>query len=134
MDRLFNGAFVMGHDDGLAAVAAHLDHATYVIVAGVLTDGVSKVQIDPPDMVTVAVKCGTDQSSHSCERLLATFDVCICPDLNQHCLARPYNESAATGLFGSLPLEEALVRGFLSYIRGLALFRPIYVRVLQRLA
>src|SRR5579863_4813630 len=92
MDRLFNGAFVMCHDDGLAAVAAHLDHATYVIVAGLLTDGVAKVQIDPPYMVTVAVKCGMDQSFYSCDRLLATFDVCVCPDLNQHCLARPYNE------------------------------------------
>jgi len=90
MDRLFHGTFPVRHCDGFAAVEACLDHATFVVMTGPMTDGVAKVHIDPPNTVTEAVQCGMDHSLHLSGRLLAAFDVAICPDLDQHYRLRHY--------------------------------------------
>jgi hypothetical protein len=134
MDRLFHSAFLMRHDDGLAAVAAHLDHAAFVIMASLMTDGIAKVHIDPPYTVSVAVQCGMDYRLHLSGRLLAAFDVGVCPDLDQHFHLRRYNVYKLVTLFDAATLEEALVRCVLSYIRGLALLRLINVSMPERLA
>ena len=84
MDRLFHGAFLMGHHDGLAAIAARLDHAAFIIMAGLTADGVAEMHIDPPDTVAVAVQPGKDLGLHLVKRLLAAFDVAVCPDFDQH--------------------------------------------------
>jgi hypothetical protein len=56
MDRLIHGALLMRHKDRLAAVAARLDHAAFVVMASLVADRVAEVHIDPPDAVAVPVQ------------------------------------------------------------------------------
>jgi hypothetical protein len=51
MDCLFHGRFQVRHDDGLAAIAAHFNHAAFVAMAGLVANCVTEVDIDPPDPV-----------------------------------------------------------------------------------
>jgi hypothetical protein len=90
MDRLFHCAFLMCNYDRLSAVPARLNHAAFVTMAALMTDGLTEMYIDSPDMVTITVQCGMDQSLHFSGRLLAAFDVAVCPNLNQHRPLRCY--------------------------------------------
>jgi hypothetical protein len=103
-------------------------------MTGLVTDGIAKVHIDPPDTVAVAVQRGIDLSLHLSVRLLAAFDVAVCPDLDKHRRLRRYIAWKAIALFDAAPLEETLVRRVLSYVRGLALLGRIYISMLERLA
>ena len=51
MDRLLHGRFPVRYDDGLAAIATRFNCAAFVIVAGLVADCVTEVDIDPPDPV-----------------------------------------------------------------------------------
>jgi len=84
MDRLIHGALPMRHDDRLAAIAARLDHAAFVAMAGLVTDRVAEVHIDPPDAVAVPVQRCTHLSLHVIGKSLAAVDVSVCPDLDKH--------------------------------------------------
>ena len=67
----------MRDDDGLAAVAARLDHAAFVFTAGLVAYDIAQVHIDPPDSVSVAVQRGMDHRLYLSVRLLAAFDVAV---------------------------------------------------------
>jgi hypothetical protein len=84
MDRLVHAALVMRHDDRLEAITARLDHAAFVVMAGLVTDGVAEVHIDSPDAVAVPFECGTQHGLYVIGKALATIDVSVCPDLDQH--------------------------------------------------
>jgi hypothetical protein len=43
VNRLFQGAFPVRDDDRLAAVAARLDHAAFVIMAGIVAYSIARV-------------------------------------------------------------------------------------------
>ena len=55
MNRLVHAALLMRHDDRLAAIKARLDHAAFVVMAGLITNRVAEVYIDPPDAIAVPV-------------------------------------------------------------------------------
>jgi len=84
MDRLVHSALVMRHDDRLEAITARLDHAAFVVMAGLVTDGVAEVHIDPPDAVAIPFERGTEHGLHVIGNPLATIDVSVCSDLDQH--------------------------------------------------
>ena len=58
VNRLFQGAFPVRDGDRLAAVAARLDHAAFVTMAGIVAYSIAKVHIGSPDTVAVV---GTSQ-------------------------------------------------------------------------
>ena len=80
----------MFHDDGLAAVAVRLDHAAFVVMTGLITDGVAKVHIDPPDAVVELAQRRMHKRFHVIVKLLTTLDVAVCPDLDKHRRLRRY--------------------------------------------
>jgi hypothetical protein len=62
-------------------------------MAGLVADRVAEVHIDAPDAATVPSKRGTQHGLHMIGKPLATIDVSVCPDLDQH---------SPTPLFGRL--------------------------------
>jgi hypothetical protein len=132
MDSLFHGAFLVRHDDGLAAVAPRLDHAAFVVMTRLLADGVAEMNIDPPDAVVEPVQRCMHKRLHVIGKLFAAFDVAVCPDLDQHRLLRRFMALKVVALFDAAPLEEALVRRVLSYVRRLALLCRIDIGMLGR--
>jgi hypothetical protein len=84
LDRLIHGAFLMRYHYGLAPVAACFDHAAFVVMTGLVADRVAEVNIDPPDAVVEPVQRRMHKRFHVIGKLLAAFDVAVCPDLDQH--------------------------------------------------
>jgi hypothetical protein len=134
IDSLFHGAFLVRHDDGLAAVAPRLDHAAFVVMTGLVADGVAKVNIDPPDAVVEPVQRCMHKRLHVIGKLFAALDVAVRPDLDQHRRLRRFMAWKVVALFDTATLEEALVRPVLCYVRGLALLCRIDIGMLGRLA
>src|SRR5579859_101537 len=102
MDRLIHRALLMRSENRLAAIAARLDHAAFIVMADLVTDRVAKVHIDPPDAVAVPFKRGTQHSLHVVGKSLVTIDVSVCPDLDQH---------SPTPLFHCLAWRLTILRG-----------------------
>jgi hypothetical protein len=134
LDRLIDSAFLMRHDNGFAPVAASLDHAAFVVMAGFVADRIAKVHVDPPDAVAELAQRRMHKRFHVIVKLLTTLDVAVCPDLDKHRRLRRYIVWKAIALFDAAPLEETLVRRVLSYVRGLALLGRIYISMLERVA
>jgi hypothetical protein len=84
MDRLIDGALLMRHHDRLIAIPARLDHAALVVTAGLVTDRIAEVYIDPPDTIAVPAQRCTHLSLHAIGQLFAAVDVRVSPDLDQH--------------------------------------------------
>ena len=84
MDRLLHGRFPVRHDDGLAAIATRFNHAAFVVVAGLVTDSVAEVDIDPPDPVAEPTKRSVQNSFNVIGKLLAAMNVAVCSNLDQH--------------------------------------------------
>jgi hypothetical protein len=55
-DRLIHGRFVVGHNDGLTAIATRFDFAAFVIVTGFVAGRVAEVHIDPPNAIAEPVQ------------------------------------------------------------------------------
>jgi len=125
VDGRSDGALSMRDDYWLVAVAAGLDHATFVVMAGLMADDVAKVHIDTSDTVAVAIQRTNDHSFNLSGRLFAAFDVAVCSDLDVHCRLHLYVAWKVELLFDPAPHEVAFVRRVLSYIRGLALLRRV---------
>jgi hypothetical protein len=134
VDRLFHGAFLKRHDDWFAVVSSCLDHTAFIVMAGLKTDSVAKVHIDPSDTINVTIQSGMNCSLHLSGRLLAAFDVAACPNFDKHRGLHLCIVWDAVALFDSPSLEKTLVRRVLSYIRGLALFYRIHLSMHDRLA
>jgi hypothetical protein len=65
---------------------------------------------------------------------LATLEVVVCPDLDQHGRSPCFAVEKAFALFDAASLEEALVGRVLSDVRGLALLCQIDFNAFGRLA
>ena len=46
------------------AVAARFDHAAFVVMAHLMTDGVAKMHIDPPDAIAETLQRGLNNAFH----------------------------------------------------------------------
>jgi len=136
MDGLIHGGFLMRHHNGLAAIATRLDHAAFVVMAGLVADGVAEVHIDPPDAVAEPVQRRMHDPFDVIGKLRAAMDIAVCSNLDQHrllreCIMRLYTACTSRRprcpdvtrfrLFDAPPLEEAFVRGVLLDVGGLAL-------------
>jgi hypothetical protein len=108
MNRVVHAALLMRHDDRLAAIKARLDHAAFVVMAGLITNRVAEVYSDPPDAIAVPVQRCTQLSLHTIRKLLAAVDVSVCPDLDQHHRLRCFMACTAVRLFYAVSVEEAL--------------------------
>jgi hypothetical protein len=53
IDRLIHSALLMRREDRLAAIAARLDHAAFVVMTGLVTDRVAEVHI----VIAAASRC-----------------------------------------------------------------------------
>ena len=125
VDGWSDGALSIRDDYWLVAVAAGLDHATFVVMAGLMAYDIAKVDIDASDTVAVAIQRTNDHSFNLSGRLFAAFDVAVCSDLDLHCRLHLYVAWRVEPLFDPAPHEVALVRRILSYIRSLALLRQV---------
>ena len=55
-DCLLHGRFMVGHNDGFAAIATRFDFAAFVIVTGFVAGRVAEVHIDPPDAIAEPIQ------------------------------------------------------------------------------
>jgi hypothetical protein len=96
MDRLLHGRLPIRYGDRLVAIATHFNHAGFVIMARLVTGCVAEVDIDPPDPVAEPTKRRMHNSFYVIGKLLATMDVAVCSNLDQHrrlhgCMRQPRN-------------------------------------------
>jgi hypothetical protein len=94
MDRLLHGRLPIRYGDRLVAIATHFNHAGFVIMARLVTGCVAEVDIDPPDPVAEPTKRRMHNSFYVIGKLLATMDVAVCSNLDQHrrlhgCMRQP---------------------------------------------
>jgi hypothetical protein len=75
MDGLIHGGFLMRDHNGLAAIATRLDHAAFVVMAGLVADGVAEMHIDPPDAVAEPIQCGMHDALDVIGKLRAAMDI-----------------------------------------------------------
>ena len=94
MDCLLHGRFPVRHDDRLAAIATHFNHAGFVLMAGLVADCVAEVDIDPPDPVAEPTKRSMHSCFHVIGKLLAAMDVAVCSNLDQHRRLRGFTTKA----------------------------------------
>ena len=83
-DCLIHGRFLVRYNNRLMAVAPRLDHAAFIIMAGFVANRVAEVHIDSPDSITEPVKCCLHDAFHMIRKLLATLNIAVCSNLDQH--------------------------------------------------
>ena len=84
MDRPIHRRVTVRHDDRLASIATGFDHAAFVAMADLAADFIAEVHIYSPDAVSKAVQCSMHDGLHMFRKLLASLNVAICSNLDQH--------------------------------------------------